>query len=130
MISIDELIVGLPKIHANQIQPKAGDETKSTEECALIAGLIKYAHLQAGIPALVKVGLKTISFWQGFPSFLSRPVKMKIHSSEKLRAAGLISCKKVWESFLFCFLLTKWSDIWVEEEDEAVNGLLHLFVEE
>ena len=107
MISIDQLIVGLPKIHANQIQPKSGDETKSTEECALIAGLIKYAHLQAGIPALVKVGLKTISFWQGFPSFLSRPVKMKIHSSEKLRAAGLISCKKVWESFLFCFLLTK-----------------------
>ena len=107
MISIDELVVGLPKIHANQIQPKLGDETKSTEECALIVGLIKYAHLQAGIPALVKVGLKTISFWQGFPSFLSRPVKMKIHSSEKLRAAGLISCKKDWESFLFYFLLTK-----------------------
>ena len=89
MISIDQLIVGLPKIHANQIQPNPGDETKSTEECALIAGLIKYAHLQAGTPALVKVGLKTISFWQGFPPFLSRPVKMKIHSSEKLRAAGL-----------------------------------------
>ena len=87
MISIDELIVGLPKIHANQIQPKVGDETKINRRMCLDCRPDKICPSSSGDPSFSKSRSKNdfllarISFFSVPPSKDEDPFFREAESS-------------------------------------------------